>query len=124
MLGILQTTPELEAESTGQSAAEAGARIAAEAEKHTDLVIAKTIGVKFVQKASRVIDEELAHVLIPERECKAAGPALLRTKSVARVQSVYKTGASRAFCDICDGRRICKLQTLRTPKQFALYYDI
>jgi hypothetical protein len=50
MLGVLEAARALEAESTGQVPAEAGARIAAEAEEHTDLVIAKAVGVKFVQK--------------------------------------------------------------------------
>ena len=77
MLGVLQGARAVEAESTGQVAAEAVARIAAEAEEHTDLVVAEAVGVKFVQKETGVIDEELAHVLIPEREGKAAGPAFV-----------------------------------------------
>src|SRR5579864_327339 len=77
MLGVLQAARALEAEGTGQVTAEAGARIAAEAEEHADLVVAKAVGVKFVQKEPGVVDEELAHVLIPEREGKAAGPSFV-----------------------------------------------
>src|SRR5579859_5175893 len=90
MLGVLQAARTLEAESTGHIAAEAAARITAEAEEHTDLVVAKAISVKFVQKETGVIDEELAHVLIPEREGQAAGPALVGTVKALVVVTVVR----------------------------------
>src|SRR5690348_761357 len=90
MLGVLQTARALEAESPGQVAAKAGARIAAEAEEHTDLVIAKAVGVEFVQKKPGVIDEKLAHVLIPEREGKAAGPAFVGAVKALVVVAVLR----------------------------------
>ena len=77
MLGVLQGARALEAESTGQIAAELAPESPPEAEENTDLVVAKAIGVKFVQKKTGVIDKELANVLIPEREGKSAGPSLV-----------------------------------------------
>ena len=64
-------------------------------EQDAHVVVAQAVGVVFLEKELRVVDEELTHFLFPEGETEAAGVA-----NVAEVQAVVVVAPRHAIEEI------------------------
>ncbi len=65
-------------------ATEAPAAVFVHREQRTDLVVAKSVGMKLLDVASRVVDQELADAVVPGAARKATGTAVM----IGAVQTV------------------------------------
>src|SRR5450759_370341 len=87
-----------EAQCVGKIAAETPPRIAIHRYEIADLVIPETIGVEFLNIETRVVDEKPTNIIVPEREGKSSGAAVL----ICEVEAVIVIAHIRSAIEIVD----------------------